>query len=108
MNKIVLWVLAIIGIVIAYNVLFVKKEYIENVSSTSTEKSEKAKSLAKAIMEYLKPETEYTDYLDFLVKNNNSSYKVLEQESFFEMKMLLKMKNLTSDVILREYLSDSL
>ena len=61
--------------------------------------------MSKLIKDFLKSETEYKDYLDFLVANNNQSYKILEQETFYELKMLLKMNALTENKI-GEYLSD--
>jgi hypothetical protein len=61
--------------------------------------------LAKAIVGFLKTDTTYSEFLDFLVKSNNKSYKLLKQETFYELKFLQKSNNLTQKAVM-QYLDD--
>jgi uncharacterized membrane protein required for colicin V production len=101
-NNILLWILATIAIIIAFNVFFGKREGLAPIADST---SSKAQDFAILIKNYLKADTEYKDYLDFLVAHNNQSYKILSQETFYELKMLLKMDALTVEKI-ASYLTD--
>jgi len=99
-NTILLWILAAIAIIIV--LFFLKKESKESIADVDIDPKSK---LAKLIKDFLKTDTEYKEYLDFLVQNSNMSYKILEQETFYELKMLLKMNRLTEDAI-SDYMTD--
>lgn len=92
-NQIILLFLAIILLYLLYTSFSKQKENL-------TETEENKDKLAGDILKYLKQDTEYKDYIDFIAKiPYNLSYKLLEQEVFYEMKFLLKNKKLNKNTI---------
>jgi hypothetical protein len=74
------------------------------ITEPFTETSEKTE-IANKIYKFIRPDTKYSEFLDFLKKINNKSYNIIKQETFYEMKTLYKMNNLkVSDIV--NYLND--
>jgi hypothetical protein len=91
-----------IAIVLIYFIYTRLTKQTENLTETDTNKDE----LANEILNFMNPNTEYKDYLDFLVKiPYNLSMKILDQEVFYEMKFLVKSNKLSKDTI-KQYLTD--
>jgi hypothetical protein len=98
-------VIMFIVIVLMYFIYTRLKKQTENLTETQSENENKDK-LANEILNFINPNTEYKDYLDFLVKiPYNLSMKILEQEVFYEMKFLVKSDKLSKDTI-TQYLTD--
>ena len=74
-------------------------------TETFTGDSEQAR-IGKDILAFLKSDTTYSQFLDFIGKRNNKSYKLLKQESFYEMKFLKKSNKLTKTTIM-QFMDDS-
>jgi hypothetical protein len=55
--------------------------------------------LSKDLISFLQPTTTFSEYIDFLVKSNNKSYKLLKQDTFYELKFLKRENNLTQKSI---------
>lgn len=92
--------LAIIVIAVIIYLVFSKQK--ENLTVDQTKKDK----LANDIVKFLKKDTEYKEYLDFLTKiPYNLSIKILDQEVFYEMKFLLKNKKLNANEI-KKYITD--
>ena len=100
MNNISL-LLMIIGIVILFK-LFCSPQ----LEHLKTPLEQRIEALAESIKNYITEDTKYPDYLDFLTNHGNTSYKILEQETFYTLKSLKKMGKLTTEDIV-PYLSDS-
>jgi hypothetical protein len=79
--------------------------YQQNTQENLTVDDVKKKYISESIKEYLKADTDYKDFLVFLTKIDNRSYKLIQQETFYEMKFLLKNNLLTVDNIMK-YMSD--
>lgn len=71
------------------------REGLENVEDYK-------KNLANDILGYIKSDTTYTDYLQFLIDKQNRSYKLLDNDIFTEFRLLAKKNILTVDDILKE------
>ena len=91
MNKVV-----IVGLVI----LFVLCIYV-SLNSEQKQKSEtenfdnNKKELFDRVANFIKPNTTYGEYLDFIATiKNNTSYLALEQEVFYDLKRLSKQGRL--------------
>ena len=69
------------------------------------EQSEK-EILADKISAFMKPETTYKEYIDFLIINNNKSYKLLEQEVFYEFKTFKKTRGLLLPEDILKHITD--
>lgn len=89
-------------IVIAVVIYLVFSKQKENLTVDQTKKDK----LANDIVKFLKKDTEYKEYLDFVVKiPYNLSIKILDQEVFYEMKFLLKNNNLNANSV-KKYITD--
>jgi hypothetical protein len=94
-------VLMIIAILVLFKLFFTgKKEFY------SSPLEQKIQALAESINNYITEFTTYPEYLDFLTNHDNTSYKILEQETFYTLKSLKKLDKLTVEDI-KPYLSDS-
>jgi len=56
-------------------------------------------TISKKVSDYINEDTDYIDYLKFLQKNGNVSYKLIDQDVFYEMRILAKMDKLTRDAV---------
>lgn len=95
MNKYTLWIVLAVVIVVVYF-------WFKNTESYTEGWSTKRSELSSKIASYIKPETQYTEYLDFINKLNNTSYKILEQEVFYTLKFLAKQGGLTAEAVGKE------
>lgn len=62
-------------------------------------------ALAKQILNAFANDVSYSAYLDVLKQNKNSSYKLIEQDTYYELKLYFKNKNLSLAKIY-EFMSD--
>ena len=90
-------IIIIIGFIL-YNILKNQTEKLEN-------ENPKKRELAEKILKEISNDISYVDYLNILTNNKNTSYKLLEQETFFEIKYLFKNNKLTLEKII-EYMPD--
>ena len=87
--------LAIIGlIVLGY---FIYKKSTENF--TQNDSNSLKELLATDIKNFLTTNTTYEDYTKFVNGKNNRFYVLIEPESFYEMKALLKLNQLSKEAI---------
>ncbi len=91
-------IIIIVGFIL-YNISKNKTEKLENVDP----KMELAKEIVKKFTET--EDLQYVDYLNTLQANNNTSYQLIKQDTFFEIKFLFKNKQLSLGKII-EYMSD--
>lgn len=89
-----------IVIVAIYYFYFSSTERLENIIN-----SEKKDNLVNEIKKNTNVNTTRLDFMDLLRKNNNTSTKVTTSEAFYELKFILKSRDLTNDDILG-YLTD--
>lgn len=93
--------LAVLLAVISFVVIFKRKEGLAN-----TTEDENKDTLADDILNFLKEDTEYKDYLDYLSTiPYNLSMKILDQDVFFELRFMVKNNTLTKNKI-KEYITD--
>jgi hypothetical protein len=90
----------IIGLFIIIIYIFYQRNKQENLTV-----DDRKRFVGETIRSYLKPDTDYKDYLEFLTQIKSDSYKLLDQQIFYEMKFLLKNNDLTVDKIMN-YMSD--
>lgn len=72
-----------------------------NLNSRRTEKFDNNKQeLIESVANFIKPTTSYGEYLDFVATlKNNTSYLVLEQEVFYDLKRLSKQGKLNPNEV---------
>lgn len=92
------YLICIILLVVGYFLFFEKKENM-------TEEKSLKQELSLKIQNFLTSETKYVDYITFLKENKNTSYVLINQETFYEMKYLLKKGKLDSTEIIK-YMTD--
>jgi hypothetical protein len=61
--------------------------------------------ISKKVSEYIHKDTDYIDYLKFLNRNDNIFRKLVDQDTFYEMRLLSKSGKLTLDVVF-SYIKD--
>jgi hypothetical protein len=93
------YILIALFLFVLYNVYTRKKE------SFNTASEQGKHVMSNKIKAFLQKDTKYTEYLDFLVENKNTSYKLLKQETFYKLKDLLKQGELT-DTALVSFMDD--
>jgi hypothetical protein len=93
-------ILYIIAAIVIYIVFFSKSDEKETFVADATQTQ-----LAKNVVKFVKSDTTFPKFLDFLVKNNNTSYKLLKQETFYELKFLQKGNKLTQNAVM-QYMDD--
>jgi len=81
---------------ILFYLMFSYKTQTETFTGDSEQEA-----IGRDILAFLKPDTTYSQFLDFIGKKNNKSYKLLKQESFYEMKFLKKSNELTKTNIMQ-------
>ena len=96
MKESIIWI--IILLIVGYILFFNKRENLTPIDSSKQEMSLK-------IQDFLKVDTNYIDYINFLRENKNTSYALIDEEIFYEMKYLLKQNKLNATEILK-YMTD--
>lgn len=94
--------LGIVLVLLVGGYFFVNREQFEATEPVRSEKE----VLADKISAFMTKDTKYTEYLDFLVTNKNTSYKLLDQETFYEMKTRKKNTGLLLPETIQEYMTD--
>lgn len=64
----------------------------ENLTNTNIDITNKIKN-------FITPNTTFIEYINFLKENDNRSYNLITQDTFFELKFLSKQNKLTNEVI---------
>jgi hypothetical protein len=96
-NQIILF---IIGLIILYAV-YQQYTYTEKLEDVNVKDQ-----VARDILNFMKPNTEFKEYLDFIVKiPYNRSINILNPEVFYELRLLAKNKTINKNTIVK-YLSD--
>lgn len=90
-------IIIIIGFIL-YNIFKNKTEKLEN-------ENPKKRELAEKILNAFTDKLSYSEYLNIINENNNLSYELIKQETFFELKFFLKNNQLSIDKII-QYMSD--
>lgn len=90
------FILTIFVFFLIYYLFFSQSENFDN-NETNPQKN----NLANNIINFMKNDTTYKEYLDFLKSDPNLlSYKILEQETFFEILFRKRNNNLTLSSVL--------
>lgn len=91
--------LYIIIIILAY---FLYKSFCKKTENLTNDTKKEISAILKA---YINANSNFVDYLKVLTANKNTSYNLLKQDTFFELKFLAKQNKLTEDIII-SYMSD--
>jgi len=59
----------------------------------------KKMEISQIVADFIKPETEYINYLEFLKNIKNTSYKLIEQDVFYELRIMAKIGKLNKDIV---------
>lgn len=86
------WGLLIIIIII---IIFVTLLFYPRKESFTVEEQDKL-AISRKVSTFVKPNTDFIDYLKFLVENNNKSYILINQDTFYEIRILSKNNRLTT------------
>ena len=98
-NELIMFFIGIILVCLVFALMYPKKKELLTVD-------DKKQRLANDIYKFMKGDTEYKDYLQFLTINeNNLSIKILEQDAFYEIRYLAKNNKLNVKDILK-YITD--
>lgn len=100
MRNIILYIFIFFAV---YFLFFNKTECLENI--VDQEKMKEKKDVATQINDFLKTDTNFRTYIDFLNKLRVKSYNLIKQETFFELKFLKRQNTLTVDTIV-SYMND--
>lgn len=84
----------IVGLV--FIALFLRKRSLESFTADASQAK-----FAKDVVAFIKADTTYSDFLDFLVEQKNKSYKLLRQATFYELRFLKRANNLTPNSVLQ-------
>lgn len=96
-NQILLF---IIGMIILY-VVYQQSMYTEKLEDVNTKDQ-----VARDILNFIKPNTEFKEYLDFIVKiPYNRSMNIVNPNVFYELRLFAKNKTLNKNIV-KNYLSD--
>jgi len=99
-NSIILGIVIIVLSMWMYFNFFKTPESFQNQNQTQNQKNDAKRDFAKTILNYLKTDTEFEDYLSFLKKNKNTSYELVKLDTFYEFRTLKNINRLTENDIL--------
>lgn len=85
--------IVLVVVVIAILILYSKSK-----ESFTVDEQEKM-DISQKVSKYIKPDTNYVDYLKFLVENKNKSYILVKNDTFYELRILSKNNNLTASSV---------
>jgi len=88
----------IVYIIVAIVLYFV---FVNRTAKETFVADDAQSQLGRKIADFVKADTTYSEYLDFLVKHTNKSYKLLQQDTFYELKFLQRGNKLTLGTVMQ-------
>lgn len=91
MNKII--VVLVIGVIV---MLYIKRQNTKEAMENEPTKYK----LAVGILNVFSPQTSFIEYLEILKANGNTSYQLISQDTYYELKFLMKDNKLTVEKLM--------